>query len=150
LHVGEIALRGIGLMAGYWCGDAGSKDRGRRWFRTGDLARVDEHGKFSLVGRADDLLKIGGRKVVPQEVESALNRHSAVLQSAVVGKIDEERIMEQKLHAYVVLQNGVKVTDEELLFHCRSLLESYKVPSKVHFCSSLPVSSLGKLQRHLL
>lgn len=150
-HPGEIVLRGSGLMQGYW-GDADATQRRLRvdGFPTGDLGRLDEHGNVELLGRVDDVLKIGGRKVIPLEVEMTLNRHPAVLESAVVGLPDPRGLLERQLHAFVVVKEGRTVTPAELSAHCQRFLEPYKHPASIHFRPSLPRSPVGKVQRHVL
>ena len=148
-QTGEIGLRGTGLMKGYWHRPE-SEHLESGWFRTGDMGRLDENGEVALLGRIDQILKIGGRKVNPFEVELALNRHPAVAESAAVGLPDQQGIMEQELHAFVVPQKNRNPSVVELLAHCRQVLEPYKIPVRIHFLTSLPRSSVGKIQRHLL
>ena len=152
-QTGEIVLRGNGLMKGYWrpsSGEAEVHHRDEQWFRTGDLGRIDADGEIALLGRMDDVLKVGGRKVNPFEVEAVLNSHPIVVEAVVAGLPDPRGILEQELHAYVVLRRGATVSEAELLSHCRQQLEPYKVPAGVHFRLSLPKSSVGKVQRHVL
>ncbi len=150
-EIGEIKLRGRGLMKGYW-GRPRSEYQALRndGFRTGDMARVDTNGDVVLLGRIDAMLKVGGRKVNPSEVEMALNRHSGVVESAVAGVPDPNGILENELHAFVVLHRGATLTETELLAHCRQLIEPYKVPARIHFRTSLPKSPVGKILRHAL
>jgi long-chain acyl-CoA synthetase len=151
-QTGEILLRGRGLMKGYWgwseeqC--ARLRDQG---FRTNDLACINSDGEPELLGRADDVLKIGGRKVIPQEVEAVLNRHPAVAESAVVGLPDPRGVFERELRAYVVLMDkDRKISEAELQVYCRGCLEPYKVPVRFSFRRSLPKSAVGKLLRQAL
>jgi excisionase family DNA binding protein len=149
---GEIRLRGVGLMKGYW----GRTDEehaalARDGFRTGDGARVDGDGAIELLGRLDDMLKIGGRKVNPAEVEMALNRHPGVALSAVIGLPDPAGIFENQLHAFVVPKDRVRpVGEDDLAEHCRRHLEPHKVPARFHLRSALPLSAVGKVLRKSL
>jgi acyl-coenzyme A synthetase/AMP-(fatty) acid ligase len=86
------------------------------------------------------MLKVGGRKVNPGEVEMALNRHPGVVESAVAGVPDPNGILENELHAFVVPHRGTTLTETELLAQCRQLVEPYKVPARIHFRASLPKS----------
>ncbi|MCG3127778.1 MAG: Long-chain-fatty-acid--CoA ligase [Phycisphaerae bacterium] len=150
-ETGEIVLRGRGLMHGYWnWSDADNAAMRRDGFRTGDLARVQRDGQISLVGRIDDVLKIGGRKVIPNEVEMTLNRHPAVIESAAVAVADPKGILEHVLHAFVALRDGASPSEAELMTHCRQYLESYKLPARIHFRTSLPKSPVGKILRRAL
>lgn len=148
---GELVLRGRGLMKGYWGrSEAEIRSMNSNGFRTGDMGRVEANGDVSLLGRIDEVLKIGGRKVNPLEVEMTLDRHPQVMEAAIVGLANPKGILELELHAFVVLRQEVGTTEADLLDHCREHLELYKVPVKVHFRSSLPKSSVGKLLRHEL
>ena len=143
---GEILLKGRGLMKGYWGQSevemAALKEHG---FRTGDMGMIDEMGDIALIGRKDEMLKVGGHKVNPAEVEAVLRRHPGVEECAVVGMADPNGIFETKLHAFVVLSTKVGApTERDLESHCRNSLESFKVPSQFHFQQSLPKSPLGK------
>lgn len=150
-QTGEIVLKGRGLMRGYWGdSDAAQEKLKSQGFRTGDLGQVEEIGKIALLGRLDGVLKVGGRKVNPFEVEMTLKRHPAVAESVVVGQPDPRGVLEQELHAFVVLKKVATVKASDLLVHCRQFLEPYKIPARIHFRASLPKSPLGKVQRHML
>jgi acyl-coenzyme A synthetase/AMP-(fatty) acid ligase len=150
-QTGEIVLKGQGLMKGYFGEPEAAQERLRsQGFRTRDMGRVDASGEIALLGRLDDILKIAGHKINPLEVEATLNHHPAVAESAVLGLPDPRGILELELHAFVVLRKSTAPTSSELLAHCRQYLEPYKVPNGIHFCTSFPKSSLGKIQRQLL
>ena len=138
-------------MRGYWGDSEAEQTRLREeGFHTGDLGRLDDNDNVELLGRMDDVLKIGGRKVVPFEIEMTLNRHPAVLESAAIGLPDPRGLLEHQMHAFVVVKDGHAVTAEELLAHCQRDLERYKNPACIHFRPSLPKSPVGKVQRHIL
>jgi len=150
-ETGEILLQGRGLMKGYW-GGAGTEwkaiqDQG---FRTRDMGRVDINGEVELLGRLDNVLKIGGRKVNPMEVEMVLNGHPNLVESAVVGLPDASGILEFVLHAFVVPRANTGLGQSEIMAHCRQYLEPYKLPTQIHFRSSLPRSPVGKIIRQAL
>lgn len=149
-EVGEIVLKGQGLMKGYWGHPETEKVLKQEGFRTGDLGRLESPDEIALLGRVDNVLKIGGRKVSPIEVETVLNQYPQVAESAVTGRPDPRGILETELHAFVVLHKGAKIKDEVLIEHCQTYLEPYKVPTRIHLVSSLPKSSVGKVQRHVL
>lgn len=149
--IGEIVLQGRGLMHGYWGRSTDEHTRIREFgFRTGDQGRLTRENEVELLGRMDDVLKVGGRKVNPQEVEMALNRHPAVTESAVIGLLDPSGIFELRLHAFVVPKGAAKPTESDLLAHCRQFVEPYKIPAQIHFRASLPKSPVGKLLRQQL
>ena len=150
-ETGEILLKGSGLLKGYW-GDprealARIKDQG---FRTGDMGLMEVNGDVQLMGRMDAILKVGGHKINPREVEAVLERHPSVAEAVLVGLADPQKIMEAKLHAFVVPRKGMAPTTEELVAHCRQHLEPYKVPARFHFRASFPKTPLGKIERHLV
>lgn len=150
-ETGEILLRGSGLLKGYWGDSPEAIARIRnQGFRTGDMGLLDPNGDVQLMGRIDDILKVGGHKINPREVEAVLGRHPSVAEAALVGLADPLKILELELHAFVVPRAGTAPIDAELIAHCRQHLEPYKVPAKIHFRASLPKTSVGKIQRHLV
>jgi long-chain acyl-CoA synthetase len=144
---GEIVIQGRGLMVGYWGERRPSDSVQEKGFRTGDMGRLDKDGEIELLGRLDQVLKVGGRKVNPAEVELVLNQHPTVHEAAVVGEPDPRGILGNVLHAFVVPRQDVTLRVADLLTHCRRQLESYKVPVQIHIRTSLPKSPVGKLLR---
>lgn len=118
------------------------------WLFTGDKFRVDEDGYYWHVGRADDMLKVGGIWVSPAEVESALVGHEAVLEAAVVGQPDQSNLIKPK--AFVVLKKGFRPSEElaqALIEHCKQATAAYKRPRWIEFVDELPKTATGKIQR---
>jgi long-chain acyl-CoA synthetase len=104
-----------------------------------------------LVGRIDQMLKVGGRKVHPEEVERVLGAHPSVAESAVVGMPDPRALLENVLWAFVVPRGPASaVSAAELLDHCRQHLEPYKLPAHVRFREALPKSPVGKVLKTTL
>lgn len=150
-ETGEILLEGSGLLKGYWGDSQENLDRIKsNGFRTGDMGLREPNGDVQLMGRIDDILKVGGHKINPREVEAVLQRHPAIAEAVLVGLADPKKIMEAKLHAFIVLRTETVPTDEELLAHCRKHLEPYKVPVSFQVRKSFPKTSVGKIQRHLV
>ena len=121
------------------------------WTATGDRFRVDEDGCYVYVGRADDMLKVGGIWVSPVEIEHALTAHEAVLECAVIGRPDQSGLIKPK--AIVVLRSGATPSDEmatELIAWCARELASFKRPRWVEFVDALPRTATGKIQRSRL
>jgi len=153
--VGELVVRGSNVMRGYW-GLPDETDRklrpgplpGEKVLHTGDLFRMDDEGYLYFVSRKDDIIKSGGEKVSPKEVEDTLYSHPAVAEAAVVGVPD--RILGQAIKAVVALKNDQAATERELLRHCAARLEDFMVPQSVEFRDSLPKSSNGKIQKQQL
>jgi benzoate-CoA ligase len=112
---------------------------------------MDGDGYYVYAGRSDDMLKVGGIYVSPIEVESALITHDLVLEAAVVGQEDEDKLV--KPAAFVVLKDGHAGTPalaDQLKQHVKSLLAPYKYPRWVEFVDDLPKTATGKIQRFKL
>src|SRR5262249_3175874 len=111
----------------------------------------DAEGYYTYCGRSDDMLKVGGIYVSPFEVEAVLATHEAVLEAAVVGHPDEQRLMKPK--AFVVLRPGAAASATlaaELQQHVKAQLAPYKYPRWIEFIAELPKTATGKIQRFKL
>jgi fatty-acyl-CoA synthase len=147
--VGEIVVRGSIMMKEYWQDPVQTEQIfSGGWLRTGDLATMDNDGFYYLVDRAKDMYISGGENVYPAEVERVLRDHPAVEDAAIVG--ESENTWGEIGHAFVVLKNGTRISEAELVSFCQSRLASYKLPRKVTFCSSFPRTPLGKIRKFLL
>ena len=151
-EVGELQVCGPTRAIGYWNNRPKSHDTFHGpWTRSGDKYSVDAEGHFVYAGRTDDMLKVGGIYVSPVEVEAALVTHPAVLEAAVIGRADEEKLV--KPVAYVVLKPGHAASPglaEELRQHVKSRLAPYKYPRWIEFIDELPKTATGKIQRYKL
>jgi long-chain acyl-CoA synthetase len=142
---GELWVRGPNVMRGYYR-DSGLTDAAMRpggWLNTGDMARQDADGALFIVGRTKELIIRSGFNVYPLEVETALNAHPAVTQSAVVGRSvaggNEEVV------AFVEAGPGQQVSVEELRQYLMHRLAAYKCPSEIVVMPSLPAAATGKV-----
>jgi len=143
-EVGEIAIRGHNVMTGYWGNpDATSEAITDGWFRTGDLARVDDDGYFFIVGRQKELIIRGGYNVYPREVEEALHEHPAVAEVAVIGIPHAD--LGEEIGAAVQLKPGATATPAELRAFARERVAAYKYPRHVWLVRELPKGSTGKI-----
>src|SRR5699024_6335238 len=115
------------------------------WFATSDLVQRDADGYFTYVGRDDDALKIGGKWLMPAEVDGCLMEHPAVRTAAVVGAPGGDGLT--KPVAFVVLEEAGTVTTEQLQQHVLDRLEPYKHPREVVITGTLPSTHLGKIDR---
>lgn len=142
--VGEIAIRGENVMAGYHRRPRAAAEAIRDgWFHTGDLARVDEDGYYFIVDRAKDMIIRGGYNVYPREVEEVLYQHPAVAEAAVVG-IPDPRLGEE-IAAMVVLKSQGQVTAEEIRDYVKAQVAAYKYPRVVKLTDALPKGATGKI-----
>ncbi len=147
--VGEIVVRGSIMMKEYWQDPERTESTiVNGWLHTGDLAYQDQEGYFYLVDRAKDMYISGGENVYPKEVELVLSQHPDVEDVAVVGVPDET--WGEVGHAFVVPRPNTNPTQEEIIAFCQGRLAAFKWPKKVTFVSSLPRTSLGKVQKYLL
>ncbi len=136
-----------GLFNGYWKDDLNASFVGD-WYFTGDKAYKDEDGYFWFVGRADDVIKSSGYRIGPFEVESALQEHPAVMESAVIGVPDDLR--GQIVKAFVILNQGYKPGPElvkTLQEHVMKVTAPYKYPREIEFVTELPKTISGKIRR---
>lgn len=145
--IGEICVRGPDVFAGYWRAPEQTQAAldANGWLRTGDLARVDATGYIYIVDRKKEMLVSGGFNVYPSEVESVLAQHPAVYEVCVVGVPDER--WGETVKAVVVLRDGARASDGEIMDFCRGRLADFKRPRSVDFVPQLPKNGNGKLSR---
>lgn len=147
--VGEVIVRGQNVMLGYWNRpEETAKALRDGWMHTGDGGYMDKDGFLYIVDRIKDMIITGGENVYSAEVENALASHPAVAQCAVIGIPDER--WGETVHAVIVRKPGADVTPQELETHCRALIAGYKVPRSVAFRESLPLTSVGKVNKNEL
>ncbi|MEY4582638.1 MAG: hypothetical protein RL701_7341, partial [Pseudomonadota bacterium] len=149
-QVGEIITHGPQVFQGYWNkpdADAACfvQIEGKRFFRTGDLGRVDEDGYFFIVDRLKRMINASGFKVWPAEVEAMLYAHPAVQEAAIIGTKDPRR--GESVKAVVVAKNGMRDQIDEASFiaWCSANMAAYKVPRAVEFVDTLPKTGSGKI-----
>ena len=146
---GELLVRGPQVMKGYWHRpDETALTIRDGWLHTGDIARVDEEGYTTIVGRKKEMIIVRGFKVFPDEVDGILARHPAVLESATIGVPDPQS--GEHVRSVVVLKPGHSTTSEELMAHCRNELAPFKVPREIEFRAELPKSAAFKVLRREL
>jgi fatty-acyl-CoA synthase len=149
-EVGEIITRGPQVFKGYWNKPQANAEcfvevTGKRFFRTGDLGRVDEEGFFFLVDRLKRMINASGFKVWPAEVELMLYAHPAVKEAVIIGKKDPRR--GETVKAVVVPKADMRDSiDENSFIHwCQARMAAYKVPRSVEFVEALPKTVSGKI-----
>ena len=143
--IGEITARGPNIMKGYW-GRADLTQEAVRdgWLHTGDAAYMDDGGFIFISDRLKDMIISGGENVYSTEVENALYEHPDVSQCAVIGVPDDK--WGERVHAVIVLADGVEPDAAALMAHCRALIADYKCPRSISFRDEpLPLSGAGKI-----
>ncbi len=146
---GQLVMRGESSASGYWCRSAQSRATFEgEWTRTGDLYTRSVDGYFTYLGRADDMLRVGGEWVSPAEVEAVLIEHPSVLEAAVVGERDASDIL--RPIAFVIPAPDASVEPDELTSWCRDRLAGYKRPKRYEIVAELPKTATGKIQRYKL
>jgi fatty-acyl-CoA synthase len=146
---GELWVRGPSVFAGY-LGDAEASARAMEgdWLRTGDLVHRDAEGVFRIVDRLKDIFISGGENVAPAEVELAITLHPLVRAAAVVAVPDP--VWGERGVAFVEVEQGAVLSEDEVLAHARRNLAAYKVPVRVEFVPALPRATIEKLARSRL
>ena len=149
-EAGELALKGPMIFTGYWNKpEETARAFHEGYFRTGDVAIMDEQGWFYLVDRKKDMIIASGFKIWPREVEDTLYQHPAVREAAVIGVPDPYR--GENVKAFVALKEGCGKTEPaEIIAFCRERIAAYKCPREVEFLEELPKTATGKFLRRAL
>jgi len=147
--VGELYARTPTLISGYHGNDGATKDAQREgFFSVGDIGRVDSDGYYYLESRKHDMVISGGVNIYPREIEDHLSNHPAVLEAAVIGVPDPE--WGETLRAFIVLRDGQRLSETEVIQYCRDGLADYKRPRKVTFIPEMPRNPTGKILKREL
>ena len=157
---GEIIARGPQIMKGYYnkpeeTAHALREFQGERWLYTGDVAKMDEDGFFTVVDRAKDMLNVGGYKVFSKEVEESLYDHPAVKFCAIVGLPNPERPGSELVKALIQIDPSHQDKDrdgleKEISEYCRENMAPYKRPKTIEFVEELPLTAVGKVDKKAL
>lgn len=148
-EVGELVVRGPNVFVGYWDNPEATAEALRGgWFHTGDLARVDDQGYYTLVDRTKDMVISGGENVYPIEVEQVIYEHPDVNEVAVIGVPDQE--WGEAVVAVVVRRPGTTLTDADLAAWTRDRIAHFKAPRQFHFVDELPRNATGKVLKREL
>lgn len=146
---GTLHVRGASAAIGYWCrSDMSRATFQGEWTVTGDLYVRSAEGFYTYLGRADDMLRVGGEWVSPAEVEGVLIEHASVLEAAVVGEKDDDGIT--RPIAYVIAAPGASAEAPVLTDWCSERLAGYKRPRRYEIVTDLPKTATGKIQRYKL
>lgn len=144
-EVGEVIVKGPNRMLKYWNKPEETATSLRDgWIYTGDMGYLDTEGFLFLVDRAKDMIVSGGENIYSTETENAIMKYPAVQQCIVIGIPDKK--WGEIVHAEIILEEGMSVTQEEIAAHCKKLIANYKCPKSVKFRKDpFPISGAGKL-----
>ena len=149
-ETGELVIKSAGMCAGYFNNaDANASswdDMG--WFRSGDLATVDDKGYFRIVGRNKDIIIRGGANISPREIEEILIREPRIREASVIGLPDE--YYGEVVCACIIPKPGDKPTADEIQAYLKARIASYKLPSRVVMLDEFPLNSMGKVRKEVL
>lgn len=148
-QVGEIVLRGPNIMKGYYKNEEATRQAFRSgWFHTGDLGYQDTSGFFHVVDRKSDMIIRGGENIYPREVDEILYQHPKVKEAATIGIADP--LYGEAVKSFVVLRDGQRVSEQELLGFCSDRLADFKCPTSIEFLAEIPKGPTGKLLKREL
>jgi long-chain acyl-CoA synthetase len=148
-ELGEIVMRGPNILKGYYKNKEATAQAFRNgWFHTGDIGYKDADGFFYIVDRKSDMIIRGGENIYPREIDELLYKHPAVSAAATIGVPDP--LYGEEVAAFIVLKDGARATEEEIIAFCREHLADYKCPKSVHFVKDIPKGPTGKLLKREL
>ncbi|XP_075375242.1 medium-chain acyl-CoA ligase ACSF2, mitochondrial [Mycteria americana] len=147
---GELQIRGYCVMLGYWDDPAKTSEvvTAERWYKTGDLASLDEHGYCKIIGRCKDMIIRGGENIYPAELEQFLHTHPKVEEVQVVGVKDSR--MGEEICACIRVRAEQDCTEEEIKAFCKGKISHFKIPRYVVFVGQYPLTVSGKIQKYKL
>jgi len=148
LKLGDIWIKGKNVIKHYWNNSIADKKMKDGWLQTGDVGYLDDEKYLYLKGRNDDLINIGGEKVIPHEIEEIIKQILGI-EDVVVFGIDHE-IFGQIIKANVIKKKNFDLDKSKILSHCIKNLEKFKIPSKIEFVNNFPKNEYGKVKRFML
>ena len=147
--LGEIVLRGENILKGYYKNpDATATAFRNGWFHTGDIGYRDADGFYYIVDRKSDMIIRGGENIYPREIDEVLYQHPNVAAAAAVGVPDD--LYGEEVAAVIVLKDGTKVSEQDVIDFCKARLADFKCPKTVHFVHDIPKGPTGKLLKREL
>jgi carnitine-CoA ligase len=148
---GEIVIRNPATMTGYFKdSERTAETKKNGWIYTGDIGYQDEEGYFFFVGRKKEVIRRRGELISPTEIESVINNHPGVQESAVIGIPSGLGLGEEEVKAYVVLKPGQNTTPQDILLWCKEKLAEFKIPRFLEYREDFPKSAIGRIQKNVL
>ena len=147
---GEICTRGYSVMQGYWNDEERTAETidSAGWLHSGDIATMDEAGYVRIVGRIKDMIIRGGENIYPREIEEFLYQHPAISEVQVFGVPDEK--MGEEVCAWIQLNDGFDLSDEDVKAYCRDQITHFKIPRHIRFVTEYPMTVTGKIQKFVM
>ena len=144
---GELCISGPQVMKGYWKrpDESAAVFTSDGFLRTGDVARMDEHGMFAIEDRIKDLIICSGYNVYPRQIEERIYEHPAVEEVTVIGIKDAYRGEAPK--AFIKLRDGATATADDIMAHLAKKLSKIELPAEIEFRDALPKTMIGKLSK---
>lgn len=149
-EIGVLEVTGTNVFSGYWRmpEKTASEFRKGGWFITGDVAKMSDDGRVSIVGRAKDMIISGGYNVYPKEIETVIDALNGVKESAVIGLSHPD--FGEAVAAVIVVENGAAVSEDQVQNGIKDALARFKHPKRVFIVDELPRNTMGKVQKNVL
>ncbi|XP_040293902.1 medium-chain acyl-CoA ligase ACSF2, mitochondrial [Bufo bufo] len=147
---GELQIRGYCIMLGYWADEEKTRETitSEKWYKTGDLATMDEYGYCRIVGRCKDMIIRGGENIYPAEIEQFLHTLPKVMEAQVIGVKDER--MGEEICAAIRVRPNEECSAEEIKEYCKGKISHFKIPRYIVFVNDYPLTISGKVQKFKL
>ena len=148
LKVGEIVIQGKNVIKNYWKNSIADKNLESGWLQTNDIGYLDNDENLFLVGRNDDVINIGGEKIIPNEIEEMIKQIPEI-EDVVAFGINNE-IFGKTIKINVIKKKNSNLDKTKILSYCLKNLEKFKIPSKIEFVEKIPKNEYGKVKRSML
>ncbi len=148
LEIGEILIQGKNVIKNYWDNSIADENLENGWLQTSDIGYLDNDKNLFLVGRNDDIINIGGEKVIPSEIEEIIKQIPGIYDVAAFG-IDNE-IFGKTIKVNIIKKKNSNLDKIKILSYCLKNLEKFKIPSKIEFVEKIPKNEYGKVKRSIL
>jgi long-chain acyl-CoA synthetase len=146
--VGEIVIQGKNVIKNYWKNSIADKNLESGWLQTNDIGYLDNDENLFLVGRNDDVINIGGEKIIPNEIEEMIKQIPEI-EDVVAFGINNE-IFGKTIKINVIKKKNSNLDKTKILSYCLKNLEKFKIPSKIEFVEKIPKNEYGKVKRSML
>ena len=148
LKLGDIFIKGENVIKKYWNNVEADKNIFENWLKTGDTGYFDNEGYLFLKGRSDEIINVGGEKVMPIEIEQTIKNIPGVEDAVAFGV--EHEIFGQTIKLNIIKSKNSDIDKVQILSYCIKNLERFKIPSKIDFVEKIPKTDYGKVKRFML